>query len=182
MDQLLILGESGKGKTTFLHLLSGLLKIQSGSIKINGTKLESLSETQRDHYRGKHIGLVFQKPHLISSMSIKNNLALSQYLAGTKSNDDHILELLELVQLSDKANDRISELSAGQAQRISVIRALLNKPGLILADEPTSSLDDRNAEIVTNILLEQSAKLGAILIVATHDQRVKEKIKNQFVL
>ena len=177
-DKLLILGNSGTGKTTLLHLMSGLLKGQNGNIELDNTDILKLNETDRDHFRGQNIGLVFQKPHLIGSLSVLDNLLLCQYLAGLKKDANKIQQLLTEVGLKEKANSKISELSQGQSQRVSVVRALLNDPKLILADEPTSSLDDMNAKAVLDVLIKKTEENNSILIIATHDQRVKNSISN----
>ncbi|MCR9253738.1 MAG: ATP-binding cassette domain-containing protein [bacterium] len=180
--KLLILGDSGKGKTTLLHLISGLLKSQNGEIQLDDTLINDLKETDRDHFRGKHIGLVFQKPHLLSALNVLDNLLLCQFLGGLKKDMNKIKSLLEEVGLGDKAHASISQLSQGQAQRVSVVRALLNDPRLILADEPTSSLDDDNAKSVLEILQKKAQENNSVLVIATHDHRVKESISNYHTL
>ncbi len=181
-ETLLIIGDSGKGKTTLLHLISGLLKSQQGEILLDSTPISQLKESDRDHFRGKNIGLVFQKPHLLNALSVQDNLLLCQFLAGTPRNRTKIMELLSVVGLQDKSHARVSQLSQGQAQRVALVRALLNEPKLILADEPTSSLDDENAQAVINILKEKAQENNSILIIATHDHRVKESISNYHIL
>ncbi len=178
----LLLGESGSGKTTLLHLLGGLLKAQKGSIEVNHTDITRLSESGLDQFRGQHCGFVFQKSHLINALSVRNNLLMAPFLAGLKRDDKRVNEVLEQLGLKEKEHARIRELSQGQAQRVAIARAVLNKPTVILADEPTSSLDDKNCERVINLLLETSASNGATLVVATHDQRLKAKFKNQLQL
>lgn len=180
--KLLILGDSGKGKTTLLHLISGLLKSQNGEIQLDDTLINELKETNRDHFRGKHIGLVFQKPHLLNALNVLDNLLLCQFLGGLKKDINKIRALLEEVGLGDKAHASISQLSQGQAQRVSVVRALLNDPRLILADEPTSSLDDDNAKSVLEILQKKAQENNSVLVIATHDHRVKESISNYHTL
>lgn len=180
--KLLILGDSGKGKTTLLHLISGLLKSQNGEIQLDDTLINELKETDRDHFRGKHIGLVFQKPHLLGALNVLDNLLLCQFLGGLKKDTNKIKALLEEVGLGDKAHSNISQLSQGQAQRVSVVRALLNDPRLILADEPTSSLDDDNAKSVLEILQKKAQENNSVLVIATHDHRVKESISNYHTL
>ncbi len=180
--KLLILGDSGKGKTTLLHLISGLLKSQNGEIQLDDTLINELKETDRDHFRGKHIGLVFQKPHLLNALNVLDNLLLCQFLGGLKKDINKIRALLEEVGLGDKAHASISQLSQGQAQRVSVVRALLNDPRLILADEPTSSLDDDNAKSVLEILQKKAQENNSVLVIATHDHRVKESISNYHTL
>lgn len=178
----LLLGESGSGKTTLLHLLGGLLKSQQGKISVKGTDITKLSESNLDRFRGQHFGFVFQKNHLISALSVKNNLLMAPFLAGLKQDEHRVKEVLGQLDLLERKDSSIKELSHGQAQRVAIARAVLNKPVVILADEPTSALDDRNCERVIDLLLQASAQNNATLIVATHDQRLKSKIKNQLIL
>jgi putative ABC transport system ATP-binding protein len=173
-EALLLLGKSGSGKTTFLHLLSGLLAPSSGEIVLDGTALSSLKGHQLDLFRGRNIGIVFQKPHLIAALSVQENLVLAQFLSKKKGVS--ISDLLKNLDLSDKASAPVTTLSEGEAQRVSIARALVNSPKLILADEPTSSLDDDRAEQVIHLLKKEAARVGAALIIVTHDQRVKSEV------
>lgn len=181
-DHMLLLGESGSGKTTLLHVLGGLLRNYSGSVKVDGTELSSLSETELDSFRGKHIGFVFQRNHLITALNVENNLLLAPYLAGLKSSPERIDEVLRSLGLAEKKHSKINEISQGQAQRVAIARALLNKPSILLADEPTSALDDRNCGRVIELLMEAASRNNSTLLVATHDQRLKEKIRNRIEL
>lgn len=178
----LLLGESGSGKTTLLHLLGGLLKSQEGSIEVNGTEITRFSEHGLDRFRGQHYGFIFQKSHLIPALTVRNNLLMAPFLAGLKQDEKRLLEVLDQLALREKEHSRIRELSQGQAQRVAIARAVLNRPTLILADEPTSALDDKNCERVIDLLLNASAHNGATLVVATHDQRLKVKFRNQIQL
>ena len=178
----LLLGESGSGKTTLLHLLGGLLKVQSGLINIAGTNIATLSEKALDQFRGKNIGFIFQRNHLISALTVKQNLLLSPFLASAKQDEEHALGLLNELGMEDYASSRISELSQGQMQRVAIARAVLNKPGIILADEPTSALDDKNCDRVINLLLKIATENACTLLVATHDQRLKSKVSNQVII
>jgi ABC-type lipoprotein export system ATPase subunit len=178
----LILGASGSGKTTLLHLLSGLLRPQSGNIKISGKDIAKINEAELDKFRGKEIGLVFQKAHLVSVLSVKDNLALAQYLAGLPQDSGRIKEVLAELQLEGKINSKPHQLSQGEQQRVTIARAVLNKPSVIFADEPTSALDDMNTEKVMNLLENQAKKYNATLVIVTHDQRLKGRISNQIKL
>ncbi|MEM6633717.1 MAG: ATP-binding cassette domain-containing protein [Bacteroidota bacterium] len=179
---LLILGESGKGKTTLLHLLAGLLRPSSGSIQVADTQLETLSTQQLDQFRGRHIGVIFQAAHFVSALSVQENLVMAQYLAGVKPNKEKISSLMERLGLREKLGQKPFRLSQGQQQRVAIARALVNQPKVILADEPTSSLDDTNCYRVLEILEEQANEARAALIIVTHDYRLKEKFPHQVLL
>ena len=180
-ENLLILGNSGIGKTTLLHLLSGLLKAKSGSIELYGKELTKLSSFQLDRFRRDNIGIVFQKPHFVNSLTVKENLELAQYIADKKDNK-RIETILNNLNIFDKINKKTNELSQGEKQRVSIALAIVNSPKLILADEPTSSLDDDNCSNVIKILKKQASDFGAQLIVITHDSRLKKHFKKSIKL
>lgn len=177
-DQFLLLGESGSGKTTLLHLLGGLLKNQQGTIEVNGTSISTLSEGELDRFRGKHYGFIFQRNHLLAALTVEQNLLMAPYLAGLNQNKNRVDEVLVQLGIADKKKKRIQELSLGQAQRVAIARAVLNKPSVILADEPTSALDDKNCDRVSELLISVAKQNQATLIIATHDQRLKNRIHN----
>jgi putative ABC transport system ATP-binding protein len=177
-EHFLLLGESGSGKTTLLHLLGGLLRGYGGSIQVSNTELSSLSESQLDHFRGKNLGFIFQKNHLIAALTVQENLLMAPFLAEIPVDHIRLNEVLNELGLEGKSNASVTHLSQGQAQRVAIARAVLNHPSVILADEPTSSLDDKNCERVINLLLSVAAHNKSTLVVATHDQRLKGKISN----
>lgn len=181
-EHCLLLGESGSGKTTLLHLMGGLLRGYTGNLQLNNTELSSLSESKLDEFRGKNIGFIFQKNHLISALSVEKNLFMAPFLAGIPIDRKRSHELLKDLGLEQKSKSSVTEISQGQAQRVAIARALLNQPAVILADEPTSALDDKNCDRVINLLLELATKNKSTLVVATHDQRLKDKIQNQITL
>ncbi len=181
-EQWLLLGNSGSGKTTLLHILTGILKPEHGTVNIDGTAVYNLSSKELDRFRGQNIGIVFQRPHLIKSLSISENLAIAQSFAGLPADLNRIDEVLTSLGIADKKDAYPEELSQGQLQRVSIGRAVINKPALLIADEPTSSLDDKNATAVLNLLLQQSQLNQATLIVATHDKRVKDAFTNTYQL
>jgi ABC-type lipoprotein export system ATPase subunit len=181
-SHMLLLGESGSGKTTLLHIIGGLLRKYSGSVRIDGVELSSLSETALDQFRGQHVGYIFQKNHLISALTVEQNLRLAPYLAGLPIDEKRILEVLSSLGLSGKQKSKVTELSHGQAQRVSIARAILNKPGIIFADEPTSALDDRNCARVMDLLMAAAAESNSALVIATHDQRLKDKMGSRIEL
>ena len=178
-DHFLILGRSGSGKTSFLNLLGGLLSPSSGQIKINNENIALLSSNELDKFRGLNIGFIFQSPHFIKSLNINDNLMLSQYFLGNRD-QNHIDTLLEKVELLNRKKDPLHVLSEGEKQRISIVRALINKPKIILADEPTSALDDYSCNIVIDLLKNLSQENNSVLIIVTHDKRLKDKFK-QFI-
>lgn len=181
-EQALIIGSSGSGKTTLLHLLAGLLTPQKGMIKVGEKDLARLASNALDKYRGQHIGLVFQKPHLLNSLSLEQNLLLAQYMAGLKQDHARVIEVIERLGLTHRKKALVTTLSLGEAQRASIARAVINDPSVILADEPTSSLDDENCEKVLSILQEQASTQHATLVIATHDQRVKDLIDKHYIM
>jgi putative ABC transport system ATP-binding protein len=178
----LLLGQSGSGKTTLLHLLGGLLSPTGGAIRIDGTELGQLRAAALDQFRGKNIGIVFQKSHFVRALSIGENLALAQQLAGLKPDRARTLELLERLNIGDKFRLRPDRLSIGEQQRAAIARALVNQAPIILADEPTSALDDHNAAEVINLLEEQARAQGSTLLVVTHDKRLKDRFPKQIAL
>ena len=175
-ESLLVLGKSGSGKSTFLNLIAGLLSPKSGEVFINHVSISRLSGHVLDLFRGKNIGIVFQKPHLIAALNVRQNLELAHFFSQEKGQD--ISALLQDLGIAHKAKSSVLTLSEGEAQRVSIARALANSPKLILADEPTSSLDDEHAEKVIELLQSQAQKIGAALVIVTHDQRVKNQISN----
>ena len=179
---MLILGNSGVGKTTLLHLLAGILVSASGSVEIQGNKMEQMSAKQRDKFRGNNIGLVFQRSHFVQSLSVKENLQLVQFLSGNRQSNHRITEVLTSLELQDYANKKTYQLSIGQQQRLSVAVSVVNQPALILADEPTSSLDDENTNRVVSLLKSQSESVGATLMIITHDHRLKSEFEKQLTL
>jgi putative ABC transport system ATP-binding protein len=178
-ETLLILGQSGKGKTTLLHLLALLLKPESGQILIAQKPVTALSPEEVTKVRAKNIGIIYQKPHFVSSLSVLENILLSNYLADQKENTQKARMLAEKLGFAEHLNKKTNQLSQGEQQRVSIARALMNEPNVILADEPTSSLDDNNTQKVITLLKEQSASIGASLVVVTHDQRLKDAFSNQ---
>jgi putative ABC transport system ATP-binding protein len=178
--QCLISGASGSGKTTLLYSIAGLLPVISGSVEIDGTNMATLSETERDHFRGKHIGIIFQTLHLVRSLSVIDNLMLGYYAAGLKQDRERALHMLHRLRIEDKKDALPSELSQGQAQRVAIARAVLHKPSLILADEPTSSLDDKSCARVIEIIMQVAKEAGSALLISTHDSRIRQHF-SQFI-
>jgi len=181
-ENLLILGESGIGETTLLHLLAGLLKPVTGKILINKVTLNSLKNNKLDQFRGENIGLVFQKKHAIESLNVFNNLKARLLFSNALVNDKKIEIVLEQLALSELKTSKVSELSEGQLQRLGIVLSVIHNPQVILADEPTSSLDDKNCKIVIELLKNQAKQTNANLIVITHDHRIKSFFLNSITL
>jgi len=181
-EDLLILGESGIGKTTFLHLMAGLLRPKSGNLELLDTALEKLSTSKLDTFRGKHIGLVFQRPHFVSALTLRENLRLVQYLSGNKQSFKSIEAVTERLGIAHKLEEKTQRMSQGEQQRAALTMAVVNNPSLILADEPTSSLDDKNCMRVAELMKQQAAETRAALIIITHDKRLKSSFTNQIQL
>ena len=180
-ENLLIIGESGVGKTTLMHLLAGLLKSNSGSIKLFDKELNQMSSYQLDSFRKNNIGIVFQRPHFVNSLTVKENLQLAQYIAN-KNDNTRIESILKNLNIFEKSDKKTNQLSQGEKQRVSIALAIVNSPKLILADEPTSSLDDNNCSKVIKLLKKQATDFGAQLIVITHDSRLKKHFKKSIEL
>lgn len=179
---LLLRGDSGSGKSTLLALIAGLLAVQQGELTAGGVALQTLGPAARDAWRGATLGIVPQRLHLSESLSVRDNLALPYLAAGQRPDDDRIAQVLQRLGLQGLGARRPSALSGGQAQRVALARALLRRPALLLADEPTASLDDGHADAAVALLREAAAETGAALLVATHDARVVRALPHAQVL
>lgn len=171
---LLITGGSGVGKTTLLHLLAGLLKPSGGEVQVAGTAIQSLKPGAMDAFRGKHIGIIYQQSHFIAALSVKENLLL----AGK----DRLMEISQKLGIQSLLHKKPAQLSQGEQQRASITRALIQSPQLLLADEPTASLDDDNCIAVAKLLAAQAAEQKAALLIVTHDNRLKQLFANHITL
>lgn len=180
--QWLVIGPSGSGKTTLLHVLAGILRPSAGSVSIAGQDLAALTPAELDRFRGRHIGIVLQRLHLVPSLTVVGNLLLAQYLAGVPQDDTRVREALASLDVDGKAYAYPHELSFGQAQRVAVARAVVNRPKLLLADEPTSNLDDGRCAQAYGLLESQARACGATLVIATHDQRIKARMPHHYAL
>lgn len=181
-ENLLILGKSGIGKTTLLHLLAGLLKPMRGTVVINGVPINSLSHERLDKFRGQNIGLVFQKSHAVRSLNVFENIEARLFFSRKSINETAIDALLEQLGINEIKKSKINELSEGQLQRLGIAVAVISSPQIILADEPTSNLDDENCKIVIELLIDQAERTNANLIVITHDHRIKPLFSNSIAL
>ena len=169
---LLLSGESGSGKSTWLALAAGLLVATEGDMTVAGQPMKALGKMAGDAWRAKTIGFLPQKLHLSSALTVQDNLAMAQWAAGQPRHDSRIDEALTSLGVEALASRKPSQLSGGQAQRVALARAVLLKPQVILADEPTASLDDASAEASLALLRLTARRLDATLVIATHDARV----------
>ncbi|MEM9051651.1 MAG: ATP-binding cassette domain-containing protein, partial [Bacteroidota bacterium] len=172
----------GVGKTTLLHLIGGLLSIPKGEIWISDVALSSLSNQERDTFRGNNIGFVLQQPHFIQSLTVLENVKAAQYFGKNEVNEDEAVRLLNELGIEKYKSKKTNQLSGGERQRLSIARALSISPAIVLADEPTSSLDDFNALKVYELLVKEADANDATLVVVTHDNRLKAKFKNRVEL
>jgi putative ABC transport system ATP-binding protein len=181
-ERWLVLGPSGCGKTTLLHVLAGLVRPAEGEVEVSGENLRKLEGARLDRWRATTVGIVLQALHLVRHLSVRDNLRLAQYLAQVPQDDARIADTLGALGVAAKSARRPSELSQGEQQRVAIARAVVNRPKLVLADEPTANLDDAAAATVVDLLSEQAARHGATLVVATHDARVKGKFRERLEL
>jgi putative ABC transport system ATP-binding protein len=178
----LLAGASGSGKTTLLHVLAGLTTPTLGTVIVSGTDLGTLSGAARDRWRGRTVGIVPQRLHLVGALDVRDNLRVAQYLAGLPDDPARVRDLLDSVGVADLARRFPRELSQGQAQRVAIARAVVNRPALVLADEPTANLDDAHAARALELLRTQALANGAVLVVASHDARVHPLLPRVYAL
>ena len=181
-ESLAIVGPSGSGKTTLLNLAAGLLRASEGAVEAAGENLGKLDGAALDRWRGRNVGIVPQKLHLVSSLDVMQNLLLAPFLAELPADRIRARSLLGQLGLEGHAGKKPGQLSHGQAQRVAIARAVMNRPRLLLADEPTSNLDDANCVSSLDVLEAQARDCGATLVVATHDQRVKQRFEKRLEL
>lgn len=171
-------GASGAGKTTLLLAIAGLADQLGGTISIDGEDVGRLSPRARDRHRGEHIGIIFQDLHLVPGLSAIDNMLLAPFATGARRDRVRARALLDRLGVAHRATARAETLSRGEAQRLAIARAMLMEPRLILADEPTASLDDESCAAVLDLLIEATRESGAALVVATHDARVRARVPN----
>ncbi|WP_010297467.1 ABC transporter ATP-binding protein [Clostridium senegalense] len=170
-----IIGPSGSGKSTLLHLLAGLDKPSSGKVYINGKEIYSMSEKELSKFRRTNIGFIFQFFNLIPILSIEENIKLPILMDGRKVDEDYFNEIIETLGLTDRKRHLPGEVSGGQQQRASIARALITKPSIIFADEPTGNLDSKNSEEVMDLLTMSIKKYNQTLVMITHDPKIAER-------
>ncbi len=176
---LLLRGASGSGKSTWLALAAGLLTPTAGDITVAGQSLTALGKVAGDAWRAKTLGFLPQKLHLSSALTVHANLAIAQWAAGQAQDDARIREALTALGVNELATRKPAQLSGGQAQRVALARAVLLQPQVILADEPTASLDDDAARQAVELLQTTARQQGATLVIATHDSRVSANLDSQ---
>ncbi|WP_143219869.1 ABC transporter ATP-binding protein [Actinomadura sp. CNU-125] len=164
-----VMGPSGSGKSTFLHCASGLDRPTSGTVRVGGVDLGALREAKRTRLRRERIGFVFQSFNLVPSMDVEQNIALPLLLGGTEPDADRLAEVVRRVGLADRLRHRPAELSGGQQQRAAIARALITRPEVVFADEPTAALDPRTARDVLRLLREAADATGQTIVLVTHD-------------
>ena len=169
-----IVGPSGAGKTTLLQIIGTLDKPDAGSIRFNGEELTRLGSKRLAAFRNKHVGFVFQFHQLLPEFTALENIVIPALVAGRKRKEAEAeaLELLNVLGLSERANHKPAELSGGENQRVAVARALINHPDVVLADEPSGSLDSHNKEELHKLFFELRDRLGQTFIIVTHDERL----------
>ena len=178
---LLITGPSGIGKTTLLSILCGLQQPTAGNIFYNDICLYNLAENKIDEFRGNQLGIVFQNFNLINTFTIKQNLQLANTALDLKDND-HMYDLLQRVNLADKSHVMVSKLSIGEKQRVAIARAFIGKPKWVFCDEPTSSLDDNNTDMIIQLIKEECQRYKSSLILITHDKRIQSLLNFNEIL
>lgn len=174
-----LVGPSGSGKSTLLNVLAGILRPSAGSVRLEGEDLYPL-QGRDDRWRGQRIGMVPQKLHLLAGLTASENVALACYFAGRSPAG--VVPLLAELGLAQRCSARPAALSVGEQQRVAIARAIINRPRLLLTDEPTSSLDDDNAQRVLDLLFAAAHRADALLIVATHDARIRGRFRRQIEL
>lgn len=179
-----ITGASGAGKTTLLQILGTLSRADSGRLEIAGTDVSALGDKAMSRFRNRHIGFVFQFHHLLPEFTALENVAIPAYIAGTERDkaDARARELLAMMGLAERMTHKPAELSGGEQQRVSIARALINEPSVLLADEPSGNLDSRNREEIHRLFFELRDKLGQTVVIVTHDDGLAATADRKIVM
>lgn len=177
-----IIGTSGSGKSTFLHLCAGLDKPDAGSVTINGTEITKLSHDKLGRFRGENMGFVFQRHNLIPQFTALENILIPTMMCNKPdmSYQENLRHLVETLDHGYRLSHLPSELSGGQQQRVAIARALINNPDIIMADEPTGALDRKNADEVLNLLFKTREEFGLTLVMVTHDLAIADRADRIF--
>lgn len=173
-QNVLIIGSSGSGKTSLLNIMAGLVRPSSGDVIFQKKKYSSISDSQIDSLRASKFGFIFQKINLIKHLTVEQNILLAQCSNLSKN----MAKILSMLDISDKIKEKAMNLSVGEAQRVAIARGLVNQPEIIFADEPTSSLDDKNTKNVIDLILSSAKENNSSLVVCTHDKRIMNSFKN----
>lgn len=179
-----IVGASGAGKTTLLQILGTLMPADGGSVEIAGTDVGALNDKRLSQFRNRHIGFVFQFHHLLPEFTAAENVMLPALIGGMsrREAEHRAAELLEMVGLSARASHKPSALSGGEQQRAAIARALVNRPSVVLADEPTGNLDTRNRDEIYRLLSDVRERFGQTIVIVTHDERLAEQTDRKIVM
>ncbi len=183
-DSVAIIGKSGSGKSTLMHVMSGLDHPTNGEVIIHGESIHKLKAKQKDKFRSKEMSFIFQSFFVEANQTCYQNVMLPLEIArvGRRDRRKHVLEALKAVGLEDKVNNLAANLSGGQKQRLAIARAIVNKPKLIFADEPTGNLDSSTGEMVIKLLFKLNKQLGCTLVIVTHDPELASRCKHQVYL
>lgn len=176
-EHVAIVGPSGSGKSTLLHILGGVDRPTSGSVYLNGRSVFSGSEEQLAIFRRREVGLIYQFYNLIPVLNVRENMTLPVLLDGRKVNEERLDRLLDVLDLKGREKHLPNQLSGGQQQRVSIGRALMNQPGIVLADEPTGNLDSKNSQEIVELLKLFNREYGQTLIIITHDEHIALQAK-----
>jgi putative ABC transport system ATP-binding protein len=182
-EQVALIGTSGSGKTTLLHLIAGILSPDDGSILFDGgIDVARLSEAERDVFRGRNIGYIFQTHHLLPGFTALENVLLGMSFTGRAADKEWAVHLLKEVGLADRLHYKPAKLSVGQQQRVAAARALANRPKLVLADEPTGALDEKNAQQVLDLIRKLCREVNASLLLVSHDLNIARQLPRVLTL
>ena len=176
-EQVVVRGRSGCGKTTLLHAVAGISRVDQGSIEVGGVEITRLAEAGRDRFRARNIGYIFQTFNLLPAFTALENVLLGMTFTGQKSDGDWARQLLDRVGLAERLTHRPQALSVGEQQRVAVARALANRPRLLLADEPTANVDPGNQQQIIDLIRETCGELGVAMVLVTHADEVASQFE-----
>lgn len=179
-----IMGASGSGKSTFLHVMAGLIRPDYGHVKIRGNDITEMSQDELNRFRGQFIGMVFQKHNLIPQLTALENIMIPTVMCNKEEFhfEEHLKKLITTLKIADRLNHLPSELSGGQQQRVAIARAMINRPQVLFADEPTGNLDRANADEVLELLLKTREVIGQTIVMVTHDISIAEKADKIYLM
>lgn len=179
-----IMGASGSGKSTFLHVMAGLIRPDYGHVKIRGNDITEMSQDELNRFRGQFIGMVFQKHNLIPQLTALENIMIPTVMCNKEEFhfEEHLKKLITTLKIADRLNHLPSELSGGQQQRVAIARAMINRPQVLFADEPTGNLDRANADEVLELLLKTREVIGQTIVMVTHDLSIAEKADKIYLM